>query len=190
MTSGATYAGTVNIAMAFQTGATGKQTVIELVPNRSVSAADCALDAEPGVGTSAQAIVDALAARRGIIASDQGPAAVGGLTGRQIDLRVDPAIGTTCPDDFGGFIPTIGYRAGADWLYNGIGSKDVARYIVLDASGGRNIVVAIYAADAATFDRDIRDAMTIVEGLRFRPRGLGAALDAEARVSTVGGTSA
>ena len=48
-------------------------------------AADCSYAPEPGVGTDAEAIIDALEAREGLEVSGRGTAPVGDLTGISLD---------------------------------------------------------------------------------------------------------
>lgn len=166
--AGANYAGTTNIQMAFSTDPEDAWMIIELQPNRAAMAADCTLGPEPGVATDATSIIDALATRVGLLAEAPSPAAVGGLTGRQVDLQVDPAVGPTCSGESVGYTPLLGYFAGSDWLFHGLSPDgEVARIIALDATDDRNVIVVISAADAATFDANIDDAMAIVDGLQF-----------------------
>ena len=119
------------------------------------------------MASTSAAIIDALATRPGLIAGPTTPADVGGLTGHQVDIRLDPAVGTTCPDEGVGYTPLVGYLAGTDWLFNGTLPDEVDRIIALDAPDGRNVVILITAPDAAAFDRNIDDAMAIVDGLEF-----------------------
>jgi hypothetical protein len=164
---GANWAGTINIQLAFDAGGETDGMHIELLPNRAVMAADCTLGPQPGVETTATAITDALATRPGLIAGPTTAAAVGALAGHQVDVRVDPAVGTACPDEGSGFTPLLGYFAGPDWLFIGTQPDEVDRLIALDVSDGRNVVVVIAAPNAAAFDHHIDDAMAIVAGLVF-----------------------
>ena len=153
--------------LSFTTGGDGPGMAVELLRNRSVMAETCALDAEAGVGTSAEAIVAALAARRGITATKAVLTRVGGLSGRWVELRVDPAVGVTCPGDDGGFVPLFGAMEGYGWGYAGIGADERIRIVALDVADGENLVILVTAPNAATYDRLIDDATSIIKHLVF-----------------------
>jgi hypothetical protein len=163
----ATWNGTLNIALAFNT-TEGPEMLIEIMPNRSVMRADCAHEPEPGVGTTAAEIIGALSARPGLVADTSSPVTIGGLPGVQVDIEPDQtSTGFTCRGEGEAYVPLLGYYAGPDWLFNSIGDVGRYRLIALDAPNGANAVIAIYSEDSATFDRHLEDAMGIVESLEF-----------------------
>lgn len=170
--SGANWAGTTNVQLSFSTSNDDAWTMLELLPNRFAMAADCTLMPAPGVQTTAKAITETLESRTGLLASGTGPVTIGGLTGRQLDVGIDPSLGPTCTDAEGSrYTPLLGYFAGRDWLYNGLVANEVARIIVLDASNGRNVVLVTSASDRATFDRHIAEAEAIIDALQFDTGG-------------------
>jgi hypothetical protein len=150
--------------LAFATSSEPGMT-IELLPNRSVMAETCELGPEPGVATNAQAIVAALAARPGLIAGDSSPASVGGLSGLQVDLRGNREIAGSCDD--GAFVPLVGFMGAMGWEFTGIGTKDRLRLVVLDAPGGQNFVIHLWATNAEAFDQHIESASAILSQVSF-----------------------
>jgi hypothetical protein len=163
----ATWNGTLNVALAFNT-TEGPEMLIEIMPNRSVMRADCAHEPEPGVGTTAAEIIGALSARPGLVADTSSPVTIGGLPGVQVDIEPDQtSTGFTCGGEGEAIVPLLGLYAGPDWLFNGMSERGRYRLIVLDAPNGANAVIAIYSDDLEAFDRNLEDAMSIVEALEF-----------------------
>jgi hypothetical protein len=80
-------------------------TTIEAQIDLVVARADCGEESEPGVGTTASAMVQALAARPGLDTTEPTPVTIGGLAGYTIDIRMAPDWKTTCP--FSGGEPTV-----------------------------------------------------------------------------------
>lgn len=152
--------------LAFATAAEPAMT-IELLPNRSVMAEDCSLEAEPGVASTASAITDELAARKGVLASAPGALAIGGLDGRALDIRVDPSTGVTCPTDEGGFVPLFGSLEAYGWGFAGVAPEERIRIVALDVPGGGNLLILVTAPDAATFDQRGDDVTAILDHLVF-----------------------
>jgi hypothetical protein len=156
--------------LSFSTAADGRSMAIELLPNRSVMSATCAMGPEPGVGTTADAFIHALATRPGLIAANEGPAEVGGQPGRQIDLRVDASVPPSCPGDVGpddDFVPLFGVDVDGYWHHVGAVGTETYRLIMIDVPGGQNVLIGILGSDRQAFDQYIDDAMTIVSRLRF-----------------------
>jgi len=151
--------------LTITTTADGPGMTIEVLPDRELMAASCALGPEPGVDTTAEAIVTALAARPGLIATDQAPAMVGGLSGWQVDLSVDPAVPGSC--DEGGFAPLVGFTGDLGWEFTGIGPKDRLRLVALDAPGDGNFTIHVWGTNAAAFDKHIGAALEMLGRLRF-----------------------
>jgi hypothetical protein len=149
--------------LSFEIREGGDSMGIELLSDQLVMDAGCAYGPEPGVGYTPDAFIGALAARPGVTASSLGPAEVGGLAGRQADLRGGMTAVQTC----GGFIPLFGRQGDLGWGYVGLADGEHMRLIALDVPGGRNVVVMIDAADDRTFDRYIDDATAIVDHLAF-----------------------
>ena len=156
--------------LSFSTEADGRFMNIELLPNRSVMAVSCDMGPEPGVGTTADAFIAAIASRPGLIASNEGSIEVGGQPGRRIDLRRDPAIPPQCQGDVGSsddFVPLFGQMTDGFWNHVGATGTETYRLIVLDVPGGQNVLIGILGSDPQAFDQFIDDAMTIVSRLTF-----------------------
>jgi len=141
-------------------------------PHRTVVGADCESRLD-GAGLSAAEVVGALATREGLATSEPETVTISGLTGRQIDVGLEPGWTGTCPQD-----PTTAAVA----LLGGTPAQgeNRQRIVILDtpdcgesveqgpicASGG-NISIVIYADRAADFDAFLSDAMPIVESFEF-----------------------
>lgn len=138
----------------------------EVLFNRRVMAADCTFGPEPGVETTAAGVIDAIARKRGLIATNEGPIEVGGLRGRRVDLALDPAIGTTCAIEGPGYVPLFGVETEM-WEFVGLIVDERIRLIVLDAPHDQNVFIGLTAPDESLFERHIDDAMTIVGNLNF-----------------------
>jgi hypothetical protein len=136
---------------------------VDVLPNRAVMDGGCELKPQDGVGTSASAIGDAIATRPGVAVTGRKSVAVAGLTGQQIDLHVDSAKGVSCPKDAPEFVPLVGFGGPRGWEFIGVGADDAARLLVLDAPGGQNVVVAVFAPAGAVFDDHIAEASSILE---------------------------
>lgn len=149
--------------LSFSIEEDGASMTVELLPNRALMDDGCKLGPEPGVAATARAISDAVASRRGLVASNRTSVTVSGLTGEQMDLRVDPAAGASCPKDGPEFVPIVGFAGPAGWEYVGLGTSEASRFIVLDAAGGQNVIVIVFAPDTAMFDRHIDEAASIID---------------------------
>jgi hypothetical protein len=143
---------------------------IVIVPHASLMSDDCV---SPQVGLSAAEIADALATRDGIAASEPVTVTISGLSGRQLDVGLEPGWTASCPQDSGSpAVPLVG-----SWTAQG---EERYRIVILDtptcgetvqqgpacASGG-NITIVIYAEQAADFAALVAAAMPIVETFEF-----------------------
>ena len=80
--------------------------------------------------------------------------AIGGLTGKQVDVRRNPDWTGTCPGDSG--------------LPPGLDPKDErSRVILLDVPGGGVLVIFVYSVTSAPFETFLAEAMPIVESFQF-----------------------
>jgi hypothetical protein len=153
--------------LSFSAGPEGHSMFIEIMANRRIGAANCDMGPEAGIGTTADAFVRAIADRRGLVASNERAAEVGGQAGRSVDVHVDPSVGPTCGTADEGYVPLFGYSDNGLWNHFGVGPKEHVRVIALDVPGDQNVVIGIVGSDAAAFDRYIDDATTIVSHLSF-----------------------
>lgn len=105
-------------------------------------------------GTTAAKMVDALVANEALATSEPVDVTIGGLSGRQIDVQLNPDWTSSCtldPDD----PPTRDF-------------KDVrARIIALDTPDGSNVVITINSLYADAFQPFLGEAMPIVESIQF-----------------------
>jgi len=105
---------------------------------------------EDNRGTAAE-MVASMAANDAIAASEPIDVAIGGLTGKQVDVRVDPGWTERCPSD----PPTFD-----------IGDTR-ARAILLDSPDRGVIVILINSLHSAGHEAFVADAMPIVESFQF-----------------------
>ena len=126
-----------------------------------------------GTGSSAAEIMTALSAREGLAASEPQTVEIGGLTGRQIDVALEPGWTGTCAGDT--TTAAVGLLGGTPAR-----AENRQRIIVLDtpdcgetveqgqvcAEGG-NVTIAVYADRAEDFESFLSVAMPIVDSFEF-----------------------
>jgi hypothetical protein len=147
---------------------------VEVLTDRSLMAADCALGPQPGIGHTAADIVGALSRRPGLAATAATDVTVAGLKGRQIDFVIAPGWKKGCDwwdDPKAPVVPLIGTFDDKNyWLYNAVSKGDQYRYVVLDTPDGGNAVIAITAVDPERLQEVVGPAMNIVHGLQYHLR--------------------
>ena len=153
--------------LSFATTGSDPGMTIEMLENREVMAEDCGLGPESGVAMTASAVVDAISGRRGLVPSGRSPVTVGGLTGEQVDLRVDPDVGVTCPGEDGGFVPLVGAMESYGWGFSGVGPAERIRLVALDVEPDQILIVLVVAPTAAARERHIEAASSIIGSLEF-----------------------
>lgn len=132
----------------------------------SVSAADCAPEAMPGVGLDPKAVVKALAERPGLKVSAPGEIVVGGLKGMVIVIDLEPGTRAGCKVE--GDLTIVP-------LFIGVGPASVehaqvpglrTHLYVLD-NGRSNVIVEVsdVGRDKRRFDYE-----RVIENLQFSPR--------------------
>jgi len=152
------------------TSSRSENAYIEVLPDRSVMAADCDLRPEAGVGSSASSVAAALAARKGLTTSKPERVAIGGLSGVRIDLSMAPDWTGTCAswEDKSPIVPLVGtFDDQHYWLFNAVAKGEAYRYLLLDLPNGRNVLVAVTTVAPERFSDVIGPAMEIVSGLEF-----------------------
>lgn len=112
-------------------------------------------------GTTAAGVIDAVVANEAFMTSEPVDVTIGGLSGRQIDIQLDPGWTGSCP---------LQENDPATRDYGDVRN----RLIVLDAPGRGPIGISIGSTYSSDFPAFLADAMPIVESLRF-DFGLGAA---------------
>jgi len=143
---------------------------IVIVPHTDLMSEHCI---SPQVGLSAAEIADALATREGIDASEPVSVTISGLAGRQLDVGLEPGWTANCTQDSETpAVPLVGsWRAQGEERY---------RIVILDTpncgetveqgpacESGGNIVIVIYAEQAADFVALVAAAMPIVDSFEF-----------------------
>jgi hypothetical protein len=110
--------------------------------------------AENNRGTTAAEMVAAMTANEVLAMSGLVDVAIGGLTGKQFDVRRSPDWTGTCPGD--------------SELPPGLDPVDErTRAILLDAPGGGVLVIFMYSWSSAEHDAFLAEAMPIVESFQF-----------------------
>jgi hypothetical protein len=137
----------------------------------------CSDALEPGIGSSASALTSWLATLPDLVTSQPSQVTIDGHHGLQIDASVAPGWITPCDrtGDWASdgiavdrFAFTLGFDASASNQLV-ISGEGHARYIVLDAGNGDNIVIEVSAPDQASFDDLVAAAMPVIESFHFTP---------------------
>ena len=106
-------------------------------------------------GATAAEVIDAVVANEALSTTEPVDVTVGGLSGRQIDLQLNP--------DWTGSCPVEPDNPTRDYL------DERSRVIVLDTLDNRTIGIAIGSRYSDDFEAFLADAMPIVESLDFDP---------------------
>lgn len=106
---------------------------------------------EDNSGATAAEIVTAVGKNEILMSSEPVDITIGGLTGKQVDVRVDPDWTGTCPNDPSGFDPKDGR----------------ARGILLDTPDRGVLVMFISSLHSADHDAFVAKMMPIVESFDF-----------------------
>lgn len=137
----------------------------------AIASQDCTDAAEPGVGRSADELAAWLEAAPGLAVSDPTPVTVGGLSGVQLDLQLDPGWKKTCfYSDGKPTVPLIFSGAdigGYNWAISGI--KPWMRWYILDSDQGAIIVDIEDNPGGASREELIRTGTGIVDSIAFSP---------------------
>ena len=143
-------------------------TFLNVLPNVSVAAEDCAQASAPGVGLVAGDIVGALATRSGL--STSGPVAItiGGLSGQQIDVSLASDWTGTCSGG-GPFVPLV---YSPDFIWWGAEPGERFRITVLDVpnlpSGMyATVMIVDYSSEAAAWADHLSASTRLIESFEF-----------------------
>jgi len=130
--------------------------------------APCDQSPDPNVSPSANAISDYLAHAPGVVATAPAPVTIGGLSGFQLDISMDPAWSATCPFSNGQPIRMIFVgqtaRDGFSWA---LAPGMHARLWILDLGNAGAMVVDAEGETKAAFDAIAGEASTIVESFQI-----------------------
>ena len=110
--------------------------------------------AENNRGATAAEMVAAAMASEALAVSDPVDVAIGGLTGKHVDVRRNPDWTGTCPGD-------SDLPAGVD------PEDERSRGIFLDVPGRGVLVMILYSISSADFEAFLAEAMPIVESFEF-----------------------
>ena len=129
-------------------------------------ASACPLEAEPGVASGASAMATWIRGLPGLTVGPPGLAAVGGLVGTVLDIRIKDGWKESC--SFANGIPTVplffkppdGYR----WVLAG---PERLRLYLLDVPGGGTVLVDIDDFDGSQMDAFLAAASPIVATFSF-----------------------
>ncbi|TYL53549.1 hypothetical protein FYC51_07765 [Agromyces mariniharenae] len=150
-------------------GSGGYPTIfLNVFPSIQVAAEDCSDEAAPGVEWTADDIVGALATRPGLSTEEPVPVAVGGLSGQQIDLAIDPDWTANCGGD-GPYVPLLYSQ---DFITWGAEPDEQWRIIVLDVAGlpsgmYATVMVVVYSAAAEGWDDHLAASTAVIESFEF-----------------------
>jgi hypothetical protein len=134
----------------------------------NIMSADCVVEGpEAGVGITAEAMAAALAERRGLLVTEPVPVEVGGLSGRLIDIAIDPASDAGCQiPELDEPLVLLIIGAGPASLAHAQWSGFTTRLYILDLPSS-NIVIEI--SDVADAPGTTADYEGVVSGLVFTP---------------------
>lgn len=133
---------------------------------RAAKDAACTEAPEPGVGSTAQALVADLTKDRNLHVSSSAPITVGGNSGYVLDLTIAPTATRTCPFASGApSVPLIVDTIAGSGPFWGVGPAEKIRLVILDAPRETNIVVVIDSLNGASFDQLVGASMPIVQSL-------------------------
>jgi hypothetical protein len=144
-------------------------TSVELQRDLVVARADCVEgETEPGVGTTSAAMVQALAARPGLVTTDPASITIGGLSGFTIDITISPDWTKACPYSQGRpdvplvTDPRATPGTGLHWTAEPVTDGSFSRFIILDLPGGGTVLIS--PTGPPSF---ITEATPIIESFEF-----------------------
>jgi hypothetical protein len=129
----------------------------------------CPGAAEPGIGTSAEELVEWIRSRPGLAVSQPTLATIGGLPAVMLDVRIADGWMPSCP--FAEGLPTVPLITRAPGGYHWVvaGSERLRLYL-LDLPTGGTVIVDIDAFDGRLFGDLLRVAAPVVSSLAFTGR--------------------
>jgi hypothetical protein len=118
--------------------------------------------------------VAAILARPGVVSTRPAAVTVGGYAGQMLDLHLPPTWTGGCQHPAGPIIamPLLLGLESEPSAGVGLVLNSPVRLILLDLTGGRTMVVAIYGggpAQPAEFEGQTSEAMPIIESFEFHP---------------------
>jgi len=118
---------------------------------------------EPGVGSAPQDIARWVAEQKGLIVTAPTPAAVGGLSGVVVTVKLAPGGGQLCPGDASPYFPILTGQPPTG-LDNGVSGKIVLRLYLLAFGGG---TLAIEINDVASGGAQLSAYEAVVQTFKF-----------------------
>jgi len=133
---------------------------------RAAKDAACTEAPEPGVGSTAQALVADLTKDRNLHVSSSAPITVGGNSGYVVDLSIAPTATRTCPFSSGApSVPLVVDTIAGTGPFWGVGPAEKIRLVILDAPRVTNVVVVVDSSKGASFDQLVGASMPVVQSL-------------------------
>ena len=139
----------------------------------------CSEAPEPGIGTSAAAMVADLVSDDRLLAGTPQDVAIGGLTGKLVDVRIAPTTTKRCPfmpegptvpvivDDAATYVPNQPGPEITNGPFWGVDTDDRLRLVILDRPNGGNVVFVVNSATGDTFDALVVASMPVIESFVF-----------------------
>jgi hypothetical protein len=141
--------------------------------------AACTEAPEPGIGTSADALVADFVGDERLLTNTPQDVAIGGLTGKLVDVRIAPTTTKRCPeladgptvplivDDAATYLPDHPAPTLTNGPFWGVDSDDRLRLVILDRPNGGNVVFVINSATGDTFDALVVASMPVIDSFVF-----------------------
>jgi hypothetical protein len=143
---------------------------VQTQPAALVQDASCTMKGDPTVQRTVDGLIGWIASRPSLKVTPSMPIAIGGMTGRYVDVTLASSWTATCPDSNGAPVATFLMRSSGatdDWAW-GIGRSEQQRLILLDVGGGNVVLIGIDSSHADRYAELIAQAMPIVQSFVFR----------------------
>ncbi len=124
------------------------------------------------MGRSVAELVTYVTQHPELTASTPQPITIDGHAGQAIDVQIAPSSTAECPVVGGPFV-LVFTESGRDMTNSGLDQwalwkTSKARIILLDLGDGDVVLITLKTLDPSRFDALLRDAMPIVESLKFK----------------------
>jgi hypothetical protein len=158
-----------DFALEGQVGAETTQGIeVSVQPAANEQNAECKSTAVTSVPRTVSGLVQWIRGRPSLTSSAPTAITVDGHRGQWVDVRVNPSWKTSCGSDtvpIAAFLTMAGQPADAEALTIVAGVR--FRLVLLDLGGGDLVLINVYSPDTARFDDLVRQAMPIIQDLKF-----------------------